>query len=1278
MSSPNSSQSRESMHHCILFGAAERGICLLSGALARSGYSMSATFDWKDSCRDGLTFAIAEEQEWNSIVAGGAAKAICVFDEPGRSVAALLGESPTQFDPEHEGLNASKALDWWCAVHRGILEQLEAGGDWLFLDAGQVEGGDGLTRVGDFLGLPVAQSALYESAQPSVAAVQCTPEAQRIYSQLCALARQTNLAQDGTIPFAPARVTILAYVGPGEEACVPGYLNAAAVQAGVTAELVILDHSGAESLEAPGARVLHCPSPSRAAAWKLGASHSSGEFIAWWLPGCRPLPNQLANATAQLRAKSQVDFVTCTHVLHDEAGEFVERIHPDELPQTPGPCWESGAVMRRSVLEEMASTAFFPVELDLWRKLAQAGRCTHVMHPGFSLNKWIHKARWETTRLDGDLLSQAQLPYDGDVPQLSVSICSRDNRDKLTRCLEGFSRQILPRGSFEIVVVDDGSRDGTFEMLTGLELPVPCRIEHQQHSGLGAARNRSLELARGHLVLFADDSTLPLPDHVGHHIKVHAAQADSGPIAVMGSLKHSRRALDKGLVRHIDGSHADHAPSFILPNEYQAMTSFYECPMSLPAELVRLAGSFDTTYQWSGCEAWDLWVRVEVLGTPLHYQPDAIVLQDNPMSFEDLRKRQYQMARAHVEFFRRNPQVLSAWGLENLNLSTCEASVKSTTLSVPIWEKALASLCSFDIGGLERVGGAQCELANHMLQSLDELLSGLNRVWWHAGYAEGMREAGVRSFADFLRAASAEDPIRSESDRRVFAWPRWDDPECLERMMNWAKPLARDGFSALVLRLDPRRDPVQSVAFANLEAAYARVYADDPAAALEVVVESRSLNSVDLAGLCAAVDGVLALGGEPDSFFEYVSAAPLNSAEQVVDWRHALETGAAPSALVESSAPNVQEPDPTPATDTEFEVPHQRTGSPQELSLAQPAAVSPPARNTELLLSVIVPTHNRPREIVQLVKCLTEQDLDPSLFEVIVVDDGSRQPACQLLGPLRTAFDLQVITQPTSGPGAARNRAMQLAKADMIVFFNDDAVPAADCLRRHLEVQQASDGKHAVLGTFSLLPELVVDSFTTHVESSTALFAQPQMNSGTSYAGSSFCTGNLSISRRALESVGGFDESFRYAGGEDSELGLRLDRQLGIRVLYDATVRCEHDHELRLRGFLKRMRVIGWAAYRIEQKHGNTGLVQGQPKDAAGWAAMRELVEQEETIVSELLESAEDACRREREGGLGALTLESYRDIYDMIAGYGMRCGILAAHEGGLVNLSDEVLAIAA
>ena len=102
--------------------------------------------------------------------------------------------------------------------------------------------------------------------------------------------------------------------------------------------------------------------------------------------------------------------------------------------------------------------------------------------------------------------------------------------------------------------------------------------------------------------------------------------------------------------------------------------------------------------------------------------------------------------------------------------------------------------------------------------------------------------------------------------------------------------------------------------------------------------------------------------------------------------------------------------------------------------------------------------------IERLVESLGRQSLDPSRFEVIVVDDGSPEPI-EAPEPA-PAFALRLLRQPNAGPGAARNRAFEHCRAPLVLILNDDAVPAPDLLERHLEVQADLPPRTAVLGSF--------------------------------------------------------------------------------------------------------------------------------------------------------------------------------------------------------------------
>jgi glycosyltransferase involved in cell wall biosynthesis len=90
------------------------------------------------------------------------------------------------------------------------------------------------------------------------------------------------------------------------------------------------------------------------------------------------------------------------------------------------------------------------------------------------------------------------------VPAVSIIIPTRNGSDTLPLTLRGIASQTYPRGMFELIVVDDGSSDGTLDRVTELRGLTVSRLR-QEASGAAAARNRGASHARGTLLVFLDD-----------------------------------------------------------------------------------------------------------------------------------------------------------------------------------------------------------------------------------------------------------------------------------------------------------------------------------------------------------------------------------------------------------------------------------------------------------------------------------------------------------------------------------------------------------------------------------------------------------------------------------------------------------------------------------------------------------------------------------------------------------------------------------------------------
>ncbi len=101
-----------------------------------------------------------------------------------------------------------------------------------------------------------------------------------------------------------------------------------------------------------------------------------------------------------------------------------------------------------------------------------------------------------------------------DAPKVSVIIAAYRSGERILRVLESLDAQTLPQDEFETIVVDDGSPDDTYELLTALAAERPnMRVDRIENTGWASGpRNHGIELARGEWLLFMDHDDALYPD----------------------------------------------------------------------------------------------------------------------------------------------------------------------------------------------------------------------------------------------------------------------------------------------------------------------------------------------------------------------------------------------------------------------------------------------------------------------------------------------------------------------------------------------------------------------------------------------------------------------------------------------------------------------------------------------------------------------------------------------------------------------------------------------
>ncbi len=217
-------------------------------------------------------------------------------------------------------------------------------------------------------------------------------------------------------------------------------------------------------------------------------------------------------------------------------------------------------------------------------------------------------------------------------------------------------------GEFELVVVDDGSTDGTDEWLKSRTFNCPVRLLRQDNAGPAAARNAGVRVARGSRVAFLGDDTVPRPGWLAAHQAAHARLGGQPEQAVIGYTGWHPRMRLSPFLRYINEYGLQFGYQLIDDPDQVPFNFFYTSNLSLSRDML-LEEPFDTRFPYAAWEDIEASYRLFRQGLRLAYEPTAVTEHDHPTSLARFAERQEKAGYSAVVFYRLHPELGGFLGL---------------------------------------------------------------------------------------------------------------------------------------------------------------------------------------------------------------------------------------------------------------------------------------------------------------------------------------------------------------------------------------------------------------------------------------------------------------------------------------------------------------------------------------------------------------------------------------------------------------------------------------
>jgi glycosyltransferase involved in cell wall biosynthesis len=222
---------------------------------------------------------------------------------------------------------------------------------------------------------------------------------------------------------------------------------------------------------------------------------------------------------------------------------------------------------------------------------------------------------------------------------ISVIVPTYNRLDSLILCLEHLSSQ--SRQDFEIIVVDDGSTDGTQQYMEAL---TPhdwsnLRYVRQENSGPARARNVAISMARSPVCLMIGDDILVSPTFVATHLALHEHRPEP-QVAAVGLTRwcESRQTVTR-FMHWLDESGMQFGYKDLQAGVHPCWHHFYTSNLSLKTATLRQF-PFNETFRKAATEDLELGYRIETqFGMEMIFLPEATASHLHPTTFLQSCKR---------------------------------------------------------------------------------------------------------------------------------------------------------------------------------------------------------------------------------------------------------------------------------------------------------------------------------------------------------------------------------------------------------------------------------------------------------------------------------------------------------------------------------------------------------------------------------------------------------------------------------------------------------------